>query len=149
MSARAPARLNLTALGGIPLIQPGDDLAGIIGDALRLSEISLENGDILVVAQKIISKAEGRMVDLAAIDPSPDALKYAQMVNKDPRLVEVVLRESEEVLRLAPNALITVHRLGFVMANAGVDQSNVDHAGYGRWNSSSAAGKSRWERRER
>ena len=129
MSARAPARLNLTALGGIPLIQPGDDLAGIIGDALRLSEISLENGDILVVAQKVVSKAEGRIVDLAAIHPSSDALKYAQMVNKDPRLVEVVLRESEEVLRLASNALITVHRLGFVMANAGVDQSNVDHAG--------------------
>lgn len=129
MPARPPARLTLTALGGIPLIQPGDDLAAIIGDALRLSQISLSNGDILVVAQKVISKAEGRIVDLATIHPSPDALKYAQMVNKDPRLVEVVLRESEEVLRVAPNALITVHRLGLVMANAGVDQSNVDHAG--------------------
>ena len=129
MPARASARLSLTALDGIPLIQPGDDLMLIIGDALRRSEISLQNGDILVVAQKIISKAEGRMVDLATIHPSPAALIYAQMVNKDPRHVEVVLQESEEVLKLAGNALITVHKLGFVMANAGVDQSNVDHAG--------------------
>jgi coenzyme F420-0:L-glutamate ligase/coenzyme F420-1:gamma-L-glutamate ligase len=129
MSPRAPARLSLTALDGIPFILPGDNLAGIIGEALRRSEIVLQDGDILVVAQKIISKAEGRMVDLATIHPSPAALKYAQMVNKDPRLVEVVLRESEEVLRIAQNALVTVHKLGFVMANAGVDQSNVDHAG--------------------
>jgi coenzyme F420-0:L-glutamate ligase/coenzyme F420-1:gamma-L-glutamate ligase len=121
--------MSLTALDGIPLIQPGDDLARIIGDALRRSDISLQNGDILVVAQKIVSKAEGRIVDLATIVPSPDALKYAQMVNKDPRLVEVVLRESEEVLKLAQNTLITVHKLGYIMANAGVDQSNVDHAG--------------------
>ena len=129
MPSSAPARLSLTALVGIPLVQAGDDLARLIGDALRHSAISLENGDILVVAQKIVSKAEGRIVDLANIPPSPAALKYAQMVNKDPRLVEVVLRESEEVLKVAQNALITVHRLGFVMANAGVDQSNVDHAG--------------------
>lgn len=129
MSERAPARLSLTALEGIPLIQPGDNLARIIGGALRREAMSLQDGDIFVVAQKIVSKAEGRIVDLATIVPSPAALKYAQMVNKDPRHVEVVLRESQEVLRLAPNALITVHRLGFVMANAGVDQSNVDHAG--------------------
>jgi coenzyme F420-0:L-glutamate ligase/coenzyme F420-1:gamma-L-glutamate ligase len=129
MPARAPARLSLTALEGIPLIQPGDDLARIIGDALRRAEISPQDDDIFVVAQKIVSKAEGRIVDLATIVPSPTALKYAQMVNKDARHVEVVLRESEEVLKLAPNALITVHRLGFVMANAGVDQSNVDYAG--------------------
>ena len=129
MPSRAPARLSLTALGGVPLIQPGDDLAGLIGDALRRSELSLQNGDILVVAQKIVSKAEGRIVDLATIHPSPAALKYAQMVTKDPRLVEVVLQQSEAVLRVAQNALITVHKLGFVMANAGVDQSNVDHAG--------------------
>jgi coenzyme F420-0:L-glutamate ligase/coenzyme F420-1:gamma-L-glutamate ligase len=129
MPPRIPTRLSLTALDGIPLIQPGDDLARIIGDALHRLEIDLQKGDILVVAQKIVSKAEGRIVDLATIHPSPAALKYAQMVNKDPRLVEVVLQESEAVLRLAQNAMITVHRLGFVMANAGVDQSNVDHAG--------------------
>lgn len=129
MPSRAPTRLSLTALDGIPLIQPGDDLARIIGDALRRSETDLQTDDILVVAQKVISKAEGRIVDLATIHPSPAALKYAQMVNKDPRLVEVVLQESEAVLRLTQNALITVHRLGFVMANAGVDQSNVDHGG--------------------
>jgi coenzyme F420-0:L-glutamate ligase / coenzyme F420-1:gamma-L-glutamate ligase len=129
MSARAPARLSLTALEGIPLIQPGDDLARIIDEALRRAEIIPEDDDIFVIAQKIVSKAEGRMVDLATIVPSPAAVKYAQLVNKDPRHVEAVLRESEEVLRLAPHALITVHRLGFVMANAGVDQSNIDHAG--------------------
>lgn len=129
MPPHTPTRLSLTALDGIPLIQPGDDLARIIGDALHRLEIDLQEGDILVVAQKIISKAEGRIVDLATIHPSPAALKYAQMVNKDPRLVEVVLQESEAVLRLTQNALITVHRLGFVMANAGVDQSNVDHGG--------------------
>ena len=129
MPSRIPARLSLTALDGIPLIQPGDDLASLIGDALRRAELSLQNGDILVVAQKIVSKAEGRIVDLATIHPSPDALKYAQMVNKDPRLVEVVLQQSEAVLRVAQNTLITIHKLGFVMANAGVDQSNVDHAG--------------------
>jgi coenzyme F420-0:L-glutamate ligase/coenzyme F420-1:gamma-L-glutamate ligase len=131
MPPRASARLSLTALPGVPLIQPGDNLACIIGTALRDAGIALEAGDILVVAQKIVSKAEGRIVDLATIVPSPAAVKCAQMVNKDPRHVEVVLRESQEVLRLAPNALITVHKLGFVMANAGVDQSNVDQAGGG------------------
>jgi len=129
MPSRARASLSLTALEGIPLIQPGDDLAGIIRDALRRTGIALQNGDILVVAQKIVSKAEGRIVDLATIHASPAALIYAQVVNKDPRFVEIVLRESESVLKLAGNALITVHKLGFVMANAGVDQSNVDHAG--------------------
>jgi coenzyme F420-0:L-glutamate ligase/coenzyme F420-1:gamma-L-glutamate ligase len=129
MPPRASARLSLTALPGIPLIQPGDNLPHIVGDALRGAGIALESGDILVVAQKIVSKAEGRIVDLATIVPSPEALKCAQMVNKDPRHVEVVLRESQQVLRLTPNALITVHRLGFVMANAGVDQSNVERAG--------------------
>lgn len=129
MSPRASARLSLTALPGIPLIQPGDDLARIVGSALRNAGIALESGDILVIAQKIVSKADGRLVDLATIVPSPEAVKCAQMVNKDPRHVEVVLRESQQVLRLAPNALITVHKLGFVMANAGVDQSNVDQAG--------------------
>jgi coenzyme F420-0:L-glutamate ligase / coenzyme F420-1:gamma-L-glutamate ligase len=128
MPSRTPARLSLAAPGGIPFIRPGDDLPRIIGEALRGAGIGLESGDILVIAQKIVSKAEGRIVDLATIVPSAVALKYAQMVNKDPRLVEVVLRESEEVLRQAKNALITVHKLGFVMANAGVDQSNVDHA---------------------
>ena len=99
-------------------------------------KIVLQDEDILIVAQKIVSKAEGRIVDLSTIVPSPAALKCAQMVNKDARHVEVVLRESEEILKLAPNALITVHRLGFVMANAGVDQSNVDHAGGGGTTSS-------------
>jgi coenzyme F420-0:L-glutamate ligase/coenzyme F420-1:gamma-L-glutamate ligase len=110
------------------MIQPGDDLAGIIGAALRDAGIALQDGDILVVAQKIVSKAEGRIVDLATIVPSSEAVKCAQMVNKDARLVEVVLRESQEVLRLSPRALITVHKLGFIMANAGVDQSNVAQA---------------------
>ena len=122
MSAR---RLMLRAIDDLPLISPGDDVAALVADALRRMSITPEDGDILVVAQKIVSKAEGRIVDLATVDPSPRAVALAERVAKDPRLVEVILRESSEVVRHKKDVLIVAHRLGFVMANAGVDQSNV------------------------
>jgi coenzyme F420-0:L-glutamate ligase / coenzyme F420-1:gamma-L-glutamate ligase len=122
----ANGRVSLTGLDGIPLIAPGDDLAGIIASALDSMSIALEDGDILVVAQKIVSKAENRYRNLSSVIPSEAAKEFAQMLDKDARHIEVILEESSEVLRRAENALITVHRLGFVMANAGVDQSNIE-----------------------
>jgi coenzyme F420-0:L-glutamate ligase/coenzyme F420-1:gamma-L-glutamate ligase len=112
-------------LAGLPLVQPGDDLGDLLVAALERAGIALQNKDILVVAQKIVSKAEGRFVDLATVVPSARARAIALEVAKDPRLVEVILSESTEVLRQKRDVLIVVHRLGFIMANAGVDQSNV------------------------
>ena len=129
MSAR---RLALCALEGLPLIAPGDDLAGLLAGALREMQIAPQDGDILVVAQKIVSKAEGRIVDLADVEPSTRACTLAREVGKDARLVEVILRESTEVVRHKKDVLIVAHRLGFVMANAGVDQSNVGPDGRSR-----------------
>lgn len=117
--------LTLTPLPGIALIQPGDDLAQIILDGLRRAEIALQDGDILVVAQKIVSKSEGRLVNLATVQPSPRACLLARQAAKDPRLVELNLRESAAVLRIRPGTMIVEHRLGFICANAGIDHSNV------------------------
>src|SRR5580700_4702702 len=117
--------LLLTPLRGIPMVQTGDDLAAIILSALRASDRSLAAGDILVVAQKIVSKAEGRMVDLRTVTPSARAVTLAKATEKDPRIVELILAESTDVLRHRPGALIVAHRLGMVLANAGIDQSNV------------------------
>jgi coenzyme F420-0:L-glutamate ligase/coenzyme F420-1:gamma-L-glutamate ligase len=121
----ARPRLSLFGLTGIKLVEPGDDLRIIAAEALAANGIALEDGDILVVTQKIVSKAEGRFVDLAAVIPSPRAEALAPRLEKDPRLVEVILSESKRVVRLRPGLLIVEHRLGFVMANAGVDHSNV------------------------
>jgi coenzyme F420-0:L-glutamate ligase/coenzyme F420-1:gamma-L-glutamate ligase len=117
--------LKLTSLPDIPMIQPGDDLAGIILYALDRAGLSLMDGDVLVVAQKIVSKAEGRLVNLATVDASPQARELAERAGKDPRLVEMILRESNQVLRTRPGTIIVEHRLGFVCASAGVDHSNV------------------------
>lgn len=117
--------LELRALGGIPEIRPGDDLASILQSALRADEIELQSGDVLVIAQKIVSKAENRFLDLRSLSPSPRAIEIAMAIGKDAAFVEAVLRESSEVVRTAPNTLITRHRAGFVMANAGIDRSNV------------------------
>src|SRR5690242_726195 len=108
---------------GIPMVREGDDIAELIVAALGPKE--LRTGDVIVVAQKVVSKAEGRTVDLATVTPSAEATKLAADVGKDPRLVEVILSESMRVVRSRPNLIIVQHRLGFVMANAGVDQSNV------------------------
>jgi len=117
--------LTLTPLSGIPLIQPGDDLAEIILLTLARAGMKLEDGDVLVVTSKIISKAEGRLVNLAQVTPSLRAVELAAQTEKDPRLVELVLRESTQVLRIRPGAIIVQHRLGFICANAGIDHSNV------------------------
>jgi len=110
---------------GLALIGAGDDLAGMIVDRLRASGCQLLDEDVLVIAQKIVSKSEGRLVDLATVIPSQRATGIAREVLKDPRLVEVILGESSRIVRSGKNVLIVEHRLGFVMANAGVDQSNV------------------------
>jgi coenzyme F420-0:L-glutamate ligase/coenzyme F420-1:gamma-L-glutamate ligase len=117
--------LTLTPLSNIPLIRQGDDLADIIVKALHATAVKVRDGDILVIAQKIVSKAEGRMVNLATVTPSERAVDLAVKTEKDPRVVELILRESNEVLRARPGAIIVEHRLGFVCANAGIDHSNV------------------------
>jgi coenzyme F420-0:L-glutamate ligase/coenzyme F420-1:gamma-L-glutamate ligase len=117
--------LVVIALEGLPFVRPGDDLVDLIASALKANDVAPRAGDVLVVAQKIVSKSEGRVVDLATITPSAKALTLAAEVDKDPRLVEVVLSESVRVVRARRNVLIVEHRLGFIMANAGVDQSNV------------------------
>ena len=123
------APLELRALEGLPEIRRGDDLAALIGAALVRQGIAQRAGDALIVAQKIVSKSEGRVVDLATVTPSTRAVELAAQVRKDPRFVEVVLSESVEVVRAVPDILITRHRQGFVMANAGIDRSNVPGAG--------------------
>jgi coenzyme F420-0:L-glutamate ligase/coenzyme F420-1:gamma-L-glutamate ligase len=124
----APSRLQLWAVPGLPRIRPGDDLAALVAGR---AGGELADGDVVVFAQKVVSKAEGRLVDLGAVVPSARALEIAARVNKDPRLVEVILGESRRIVRAAPDVLIVEHRLGLVMANAGVDQSNVAAADAG------------------
>jgi len=123
--------IQVIALTGIPLIKPGDDLPRILGDAVARAGGLLEH-DVLVLAQKIVSKAEGRYVDLDTVTPSARALEVAAQCEKDPRLIEVILSESSAVVRLRPGLIITRHRLGFVSANAGVDRSNVAPDGIDR-----------------
>src|SRR5262249_42880189 len=117
--------LEVVALEGLPLVQAGDDLVDLVASGLARQRITPRAGDVLVVAQKIVSKAEGRIVDLATIEPSARAIELAASVDKDPRLGEIILSESVRVVRAHRGVLIVEHRLGFVMANAGVDQSNV------------------------
>src|SRR3984957_9547465 len=123
----SPTPLSFFALPGIPLIEPGDDLAAILAKALRESKVGLCDGDVLVVAQKIVSKAEGRYVKLDDLRPSERAVEIEQRTGKDERRVEVILSESDEVVKLGPQLVIAAHKLGFVMANAGVDESNISH----------------------
>ncbi len=117
--------LTLTALQHVPLIRQSDNLADIILNALRETNIELQDNDILILAQKIVSKAEGRMINLATVTPSPRALELAEKSGKDPRITELMLQESAEVLRVRVGSIIVEHKLGFVCANAGIDQSNV------------------------
>ncbi len=118
--------VSLIALRAMPRIRPGDDLAKLLAAAIERQAGELAAGDILVVAQKIVSKAESRYVDLARIEPGTEARRLAGETGKDPRLVQVILDESRRVVRHRPGVLIVEHRLGFVMANAGVDRSNID-----------------------
>ena len=117
--------LTLVALPGIPEVEHGASLVELLRSAVERAGKTLESGDVLVVAQKIVSKAEGRSVRLAEVTPSARAFELAHIVEKDPRLVELMLHESRAVLRAKPGVLIVEHRLGFVMASAGIDQSNV------------------------
>ena len=123
-----PVRLQISALPEFPLVRPGDDLVALIAAAAARGGMAPADGDVFVVAQKVVSKAENRIVDLGVVEPSARAIAVAAAVRKDPRLVEVILSESRRIVRQRPDVLIVEHRLGFVMANAGVDQSNVGPA---------------------
>lgn len=123
--------LTITPLKNIPLIRQDDNLADILVDSIRNSDVQLANDDILVIAQKIISKSEGRMVNLATITPSEQAVELAQKTEKDPRVVQLILQESNEVMRVRVGTIIVEHKLGFVCANAGIDHSNVAGEGSG------------------
>ena len=120
------SRIELTALDGIPEVRPGDDVGGLVAEAVEATGIGLVDADVLVVTQKIVSKAEGRLVDLATVEPSALARDWAARWDRDPRQVEVVLRESASIVRMGPGGLIISRtRHGLVCANAGVDVSNV------------------------
>ncbi|MBS7545861.1 coenzyme F420-0:L-glutamate ligase [Ancylobacter oerskovii] len=121
------ARLELLALPGFPMVEAGDDLAGFVLDGVARLGLELAPQDVVVLAQKVVSKAEGRLVRLAEVVPSERARALAGEVRKDPRLVELILSESVRVVRTRPDVLIVEHRLGLTMANAGIDQSNVRH----------------------
>jgi coenzyme F420-0:L-glutamate ligase/coenzyme F420-1:gamma-L-glutamate ligase len=120
----------LYPLERFPLVELGDDIAELIVKAIAHAKLQLVLGDVLVIAQKVISKAEGRLVDLRTVKPSERAVELGRQSHKDPKLVELILRESKEVIRVRPGVIIVEHRLGLVLANAGIDRSNVksDHA---------------------
>ena len=119
------ASLTLSAIEGIPIIKAGDDLAALIAKGLDHSKLKLQDGDILAVCQKIVSKAEGRAVDLKTIEPSPYAKNYGARWEKDPRAVEVVLRQTSRIVRNDRGVMIVETGPGWVCANAGVDESNT------------------------
>jgi coenzyme F420-0:L-glutamate ligase/coenzyme F420-1:gamma-L-glutamate ligase len=121
--------LTLTPLEGLPLIEPGDNLADLILENCAGMDLTIQDGDIFMLAQKIVSKAEGRLINLGSVQPSARAVELAEFTDKDPRVVELVLQESRQVLRTRPGLMVVEHRLGFVCANAGIDHSNVQ----GQW----------------
>lgn len=123
------AKITFQALAEFPHVQPGDDLAQQIAASLSENDLTLEPGDIVACAQKIISKAEGRYARLEDANPGPLAEDWAARTGKDPRLVQITLDEANYVLRFRPNLLVVEQKLGMVMANAGIDQSNIDGAG--------------------
>src|SRR5450755_5124648 len=117
--------VEILAVPGIPLVRKDDDLVALIGEGVARGVIVPRGGDVFVLTQKIVSKAEGRMVDLATVEPSAEAIELAGKIQKDPRIVELILSDSVRLVRARPGILLVEHRLGFVMANAGIDQSNV------------------------
>ena len=117
--------LNLTVLPDFPLVEPGDNLAELIVDCCKRAGLELQNGDVLALAQKIVSKAENRYAYFNEVEPSAEAIELAAKTDKDPRQVELILRESVEVVRHRPGAIIVEHREGYVHANAGIDASNI------------------------
>jgi coenzyme F420-0:L-glutamate ligase/coenzyme F420-1:gamma-L-glutamate ligase len=117
--------VQIIGVAGMPEVRPGDDLAALILEAVRGQGLDVEDGDVLVVTQKIVSKAEGRLVDLRTVEPSPHAQELAVRTGKDPRLIEVILRETRRIVRQERGVIICETKHGFVCANAGVDTSNV------------------------
>ena len=136
-SVRCAPTLELRALPDVPIVEPGDDLAALIEAALARAAIVLADGDVVVLASKVVSRAEGRFVDLATVDPSARARELAAETEKDPRVVELILRDAAEVSRKARGVLVVRHRLGFITANASIDMSNAQPAnareGSGPW----------------
>ncbi len=130
-------RLELFALPGVPRVAPGDDLAALVLAALDRTELRLADGDVVVVTSKLLSRAEGRFVDLAAVAPSDEARALSRETGHDPRFLTLILGESSAISRKAPGVLVVRHRLGFVVANAGIDASNAAPpgapAGSGPW----------------
>jgi coenzyme F420-0:L-glutamate ligase/coenzyme F420-1:gamma-L-glutamate ligase len=127
-NAVKPTQITLTAIPGLPLFQPGDDIALSVLDRMSQAGLAFQYGDVLVLCQKIVSKAEGRAVRLSDVVPSRDAQRLAAETGKDPRLIELILGESQRVLRARPHLVIAEHRLGWICANAGIDRSNVDQS---------------------
>jgi len=119
-------RLEIIALDDIPSVEPGDNICALIMQSLHSSSIELQDNDVLVVAQKVISKAENRYTYLNSITPDKNTSKIADEVNKDPRVVQAILDESNEILRQRPGVIIVEHKLGYIHANAGIDQSNIE-----------------------
>ncbi|MCC5887686.1 MAG: coenzyme F420-0:L-glutamate ligase [Gammaproteobacteria bacterium] len=131
-----PGRLEILALPGIPQVQAGDDLAELLVNAIRAAGLELQAGDILVLAQKIVSKAEGRTVRLAEVEAGAEARQLAADTGKDPRLVQLILDQSRDVVRLrkgTPGVIVVEHKRGWIHANAGIDQSNVNSGDPGQW----------------
>mgnify|MGYP000400865348 CR=1 FL=1 len=124
-----PSEIRVVGLDGIPEVRPGDDVVEMIVQALAASSVELLEGDVLVVTHKIVSKAEGRLVDLETVEPSALALKWAEAWDKDARQVEVVFQDAKRVVRMDRGVLICETRHGFICANAGVDASNVEKTG--------------------
>ena len=126
MASKPGSALTLVTLANFHMIQKGDILADIILATLKGNQISLQDDDVLVIAQKVISKAEGRRVNLQTVQVSAEAQALAEKTDKDPRIVELILKESKKVLRHRPGLIVVEHKLGFVCANAGIDRSNVE-----------------------
>jgi len=122
----AQGALTAIPIPNLPMVEPGDDLVEIVCAGMENAGISFEEGDVLVLAQKIVSKADGCFTNMDDLEPSEQAIKIAQETGKEPKFVEMVLRESVDVVRTGPNVLIVEHRSGMVMANAGIDRSNID-----------------------
>ncbi len=129
MTSKPGNALNLITLADFPMIQKGDNLPDILNACLEVNRIDLQDGDVLVIAQKVISKAEGRKVNLKSVTVSAEAEQLAEKTDKDPRIVELILKESKMVLRHRPGLIVVEHKLGFVCANAGIDRSNVKQDG--------------------
>lgn len=125
-SPRLVSRVELLALRSLPEVQPGDDLARLVVEAAAREYLEIRDGDVIVLAQKIVSKAEGQLVRLSTVKPSEGAREWARAMHDDPRFVEVVLRETRRVVRMTEHLLLVETRHGWICANAGVDRSNID-----------------------